>query len=454
MPSLPGIVPAPLAPQAPVAGPVFAPKGKENSSIHLEAGWDYGLRFIAPDDSWHIHVGGNVQIDSTWLIGPNSAFLTPSGSTSGVGNASATFLRRARFRFDGDIWDSVDYMLEFDLANAENENDGVQPPSFGNIAGEPNARNVWIQIRDVPLLGNVRFGNQVKPIGMTNNTYQGWLPFLERPEVMDAFYGPFDGGFALGVTSRNHTDDERLTWQFGVYRPATNVFGIALNKGEFGGRITGLPVYQDDGQFLIHTGFGTLDGEVVQNQLRVRARPLLRNAPGYAVPILVDTGEVTGNRQYTLAPEFALVYGPFTVQAEWAGQFETHARTSTGQSIGTLFYQGGYVELLYFLTGEYQPYDKENGVFGRVVPLHNYRWKKGAGLCGLGAWQVGTRYSYLDANSKSIQGGQIQTWAVGLNWYLNPNVKFQFDYILEHRDQPGVPVSWISGVGVRGAYDF
>ena len=30
---------------------------------------------------------------------------------------------------------------------------------------------------------------------------------------------------------------ERLTWQFGVYRPATNVFGIALNKAEEGEKL-------------------------------------------------------------------------------------------------------------------------------------------------------------------------------------------------------------------------
>ncbi len=447
----PPVVPAPLDSPSPGA----APQPGTDSRVGLDAAWDYGLRFHSTDDSWHVHVGGNAQIDSTWLIGPKGAFLTPGDGVSGVGNASATFLRRARLRVDGDIWDSVDYMLEYDFANAQNENSGLQPPSFGNIAGEPAPCNIWVQIRDVPLLGKVRFGNQVKPIGMTNNTYQGWLPFLERADNMDAFYGPFDNGFALGVTARNHTEDERLTWQFGVYRPSINVFGVSLNKGEYGGRITGLPVYQDDGQFLVHLGFGTLDGELVQNQLRLRARPLLRNAPGYAVPILVDTGDVPGNRQYTLAPEFALVYGSLTVQAEWAGQFETHAQSPTsGQALGTLFYHGGYIEALYFLTGEYQPYDKENGVFGRVVPQNNYRWKKGLGLCGVGAWQVGARYSYLDLNDKSIQGGRVYDWTLGLNWFLNPNVRFQLNYIAEHRDQPGAPVGWVSGVGVRGGYDF
>ena len=49
------------------------------------------------------------------------------------------------------------------------------------------------------------------------------------------------------------------------------------------------------------------------------------------------------------------------------------------------------------------------------------------------------RFSYLDLNDKAIQGGQIYDWTVGLNWYLNPNMKVQLNYIAEHRDTPGVP---------------
>jgi hypothetical protein len=34
-------------------------------------------------------------------------------------------------------------------------------------------------------------------------------------------------------------------------------------------------------------------------------------------------------------------------------------------------------------------------------------------------------------------------------------MKFQFNYILEHRDAPqGVARGWINGLGVRAAYDF
>jgi phosphate-selective porin OprO/OprP len=435
--------------------PAAAAPRPPKKGFRLEATWDNGLWLDSPDDQFHIHVGGNAQIDSTWLIGPHSVFAIPGGGQNGVENAAATMLRRVRLRFEGDLYDQFDYIVEYDFANANNENSGIQPPSFGNIAGSPAPCNVWVQIRDVPFFGNIRFGNQVKPIGMTNNTYQGFLPFMERADNMDAFYGPFDNGFALGLSARNWTEGERLTWQYGIYRPSIDVFAVSLNKYSAGARVTGLPWYEDEGERLMHLGFGSWFGELVQNELRDRARPLLRNAPGYAVPILVDTGQVPGARQYTIGPEFALVLGPWTVQAEWAGQFLTQAVAPNGQVQGTVFFNGGYVQALYFLTGEHQEYDKRNGVFGRVIPRENYHLKKNDAYRALGAWQVGVRFSYLDLNDKGIQGGQVYDWTVGLNWFLSPSLTVQLNYILEHRDAPqGVAQGWINGIGMRAGYTF
>ena len=89
-----------------------------------------------------------------------------------------------------------------------------------------------------------------------------------------------------------------------------------------------------------------------------------------------------------------------------------------------------------------------------MVPNRNLRSRRGEGFSGCGAWQAGLRFSYLDLNDKAIQGGTLSDWTLGLNWFWNPNMKVQFNYILERRDQPGVDPAWINGVGVRGAYDF
>jgi phosphate-selective porin OprO/OprP len=433
--------------------PLADPPTKDRR-IPLEASWDNGLHFDSANEQFHLHVGGLAMIDTVWLIGPQSVFAAPGGASNGVGNAQATQLRRAILDAEGSIFDQFDYRIQYDFANASNDNSGLQPPSFGNLSSSPAPHNIWMQVRDVPYLGYVRLGYQLKPIGMINNTPAAFLPFMERPDNHDAFYGPFDNGYNLGLTAHNWTESERVTWRYGIFQPATNVFGVALNKYSLGARVTALPWYEDEGLVLVHVGLGYFGGEIVQNQLRDRARPLLRNAPGFAVPVLVDTGEVPGSRQYTVGPEFAMVLGSLTVQAEYAAQFLTDAVASNGQNQGTVFYHGGYVEALYFLTGEHRDYVRREGVFGRVVPLNDYHWKKNDSYRACGAWEVGVRFSYLDLNGKAIQGGRIYDWTVGLNWYLNPNMKVQMNYIAEHRDTPGVTPGWINGIGFRAGYDF
>jgi phosphate-selective porin OprO/OprP len=458
-----GAPPGPQTTDGILDGPWFAaggdavspsPAPQPRQRVPLEASWDYGLRFESPDGRVNLHLGGLAQIDSAWLIGPHSEFAAPGGASNGVGNAQATFIRRAVLAMDGDIFDQFDYSIAFDFANASNDNSGEEPPSFGNLTSSPAPLDIWLQVRDVPYLGNVRIGNQDKPIGMINNTSAAFLPFMERPDNQDAFYGPFDNGFALGIAIHDWTESERVTWRYGIFQPATNVFAVALNKYTLGARVTALPWYEDEGQRLIHLGLGYWGGEIVENVLRDRARPLLRNAPGFAVPVLVDTGQIPGSKQYTIAPEFAMVLGPVTIQAEYAGQFLTHAIAPDGVDQGTVFYHGGYVEALCFLTGEHQDYVRRDGIFGRVVPEHDLHWKKGDPYRTCGAWQVGARFSYLNLNDKAIQGGQLYDWTLGVNWYWNPNMKVQCNYIVEHRDMPGVPPGWINGFGLRAAYDF
>ena len=195
----------------------------------------------------------------------------------------------------------------------------------------------------------------------------------------------------MGVSALNWSESERATWQFGVYRPATNVFGVALNKYSFGGRVTALPYFDDDGEELVHVGFGTFDGELVEDELRDRARPLLRNAPGFAVPVLVDTTEIPGSQQYTIGPEFAAVFGPLSVQAEWAGQWLTNA-SPNGQPAGSHLFSRRLRRALYFLTGEHEQYVKRNGALGRVIPRSNFSTKAGEGCHGIGA--VATRRAF------------------------------------------------------------
>jgi phosphate-selective porin OprO/OprP len=80
-------------------------------------------------------------------------------------------------------------------------------------------------------------------------------------------------------------------------------------------------------------------------------------------------------------------------------------------------------------------------------------------LLSRGAWQVGARYNVLDLNDQGINGGVLQNVTIGLNWFFNPNTKWQFNYIATHRDVSQTAAfsngsGWIHGWGTCVAQDF
>ena len=82
-----------------------------------------------------------------------------------------------------------------------------------------------------------------------------------------------------------------------------------------------------------------------------------------------------------------------------------------------------------------------------------------AGSCGnpfsAGAWQVGARYCYSDLNDGPINGGIVNEVTFGLNWFLNPNMKLQWNYDIGHRAiAGGTSDGNYYGFGMRMTFDF
>jgi phosphate-selective porin OprO/OprP len=132
--------------------------------------------------------------------------------------------------------------------------------------------------------------------------------------------------------------------------------------------------------------------------------------------------------------------------------------TSRDTRRGDLNYYGSYIQVGYFLTGETRGYDRRFGKYARVVPLENFflvQDEKGRAIYGLGAWEVQYRYSFVNLNDDSVQGGRYGEHTVGLNWYLNSNIKLQLNYINGQRTVPPGAVSGnVQAVALRGALEF
>ncbi|HCS52612.1 MAG TPA: porin, partial [Planctomycetaceae bacterium] len=71
-----------------------------------------------------------------------------------------------------------------------------------------------------------------------------------------------------------------------------------------------------------------------------------------------------------------------------------------------------------------------------------------------GAWEIAGRWSYIDLNDENIQGSRLNDLTAGLNWYLNPYTKFQWNYIHAMLDSPLNGDSSADIFAMRAQVDF
>ncbi len=411
------------------------------------------------------------QLDAIGLQNPQGVGrggVGNPGIPGGAGTQDSTTFRRLRIGAEGTMYETIDWVWEVDLAMALQNFDpaaGATPVTglrsvgtVGGVAGAAAAAQagntgnviqpttVFMTFTQLPIIGNLRVGNQQDWFSLEHIESARFLDFMERSPIMDAFAGPNNNGYTPGVSIFNMTPNKRAAMELGIYKnnayDSGFPYSIGTNALTYNGRVHCTPFYDEpsDGRYLVHMGVGaeyrTLDTEEAAytngDNVRVRSRGELRNASSTLDPNFADTGNFFAKSQGLICPEMAIVWGPWLIQAEWCASYFNQAATTSlpgGTSLGQVFFQGGYIEALYFLTGENRQYNRQSGVFNRVVPFENWSLTRGAGCCGWGAWQVGVRYDWLDLNSGGVRGGNLQDLTVGLNWFLNPNARFQVNYV-------------------------
>jgi phosphate-selective porin OprO/OprP len=433
--------------------PAEAPAAKPGT---LHATWRNGLEIESEDKEFRVHVGGRVQLDGTWYDGDNAVQFGPNGL--GELNDAVNF-RRARFRIDGTMYYTIDWAAEFDWSNTVND-DPTLPVQPGAVVIVPCPTDLWLTFTHLPCIGNVRIGNHKEPMGMEHLTSSRFLDFMERSFLQEVFWGPFNNGFSPGISAFNWNEAETFTWHVGAYKNTTNIFGWGVGDGEYAatGRLTWCPWYCNDGRSVLHFGVSASHRDPDNDTIRFRTRASLRSGPpGPLNPVIADTGTFFADSQDIAGAEIAGVLGPFNFQGEYACSTVEDATVGLVNN-GTYMAHGWYMQGLYFLTGENRVYNRRAGVFDRVKPFENFFMVDTCDGCighGCGAWQLGVRYSFLDLRDSGIDGGIVEDWTFGVNWFLNPNAKMQFNYVWCDRDAPVSGVNGeFQGFGVRLAYDF
>ena len=282
---------------------------------------------------------------------------------------------------------------------------------------------------------------------------------MERSFNTEAFYSPFSAGFSPGFQVFRTALDDNMTLAAGAFRNVTNgfVYNLGSDDWAFSGRITYLPIYEEDGRRLIHVGASARYTGLNANTVTYRVRGPERAGPSTLWPRYANISNILGDTQTDVNFELVSVLGPLSLQSEYNMNYVSDASLAGQPGVGTLFYHGGYVEVGFFLTGEHRQYVKRAALFDRVVPRENAylvqteqgRWS------GKGAWQIAGRYNFLDLNDKGINGGILNDYTMGLNWYINPNIKVQWNLSLTQRKSPtGGTNDLIQGLGMRVAHDF
>lgn len=411
-----------------------------------------GLTFVSKDGNFKTHLGGVSQLDVIGFGPLNNITSIPSGA----GTSNATNFRRLRLRAEGMMYQNIDWVAEADYAFSLQNIDqlgGALPVtglrSFpagvgvqgGNTINVIQPTTVFMTFKDVPWLGNVRIGNQQSWFSFEHIESARFLDFMERAPIMDAFSGANNNGYTPGISIFNNSENMMTGLQLGIYKNNTYDSGFTYDIGNawtYGGRWIASPFYDEEskGRYMMHIGVGSEYRTFNQNvgaaqgydNIRIRSRGDLRNASSTLDPNYADTGNFYAAGQTLVNPEVAVQLGSLIIQAEYVASFINGARPAKNipVSLGDVFMHGGYVEGLYFLTGENRNYNRQTGVFGRVIPKENANWKE----CTYGAWQAGIRFDWLNLNSGSlINGGSNENLTLGLNWFLNPNARFQFNYV-------------------------
>jgi phosphate-selective porin OprO/OprP len=270
------------------------------------------------------------------------------------------------------------------------------------------------------------------PIGLEQLQSDVNISFNERSLVTDLVPNR-DLGFAL------HGDlwDGAVNYWAGIF----NGVGDARNSNntdfennpEFDGRLFVLPFKGTKLTALQKLGIGVSGGYGTMSTTNTLGLPNTTggSAPGYATDgqqqfFAYTNGVFATGKHWRLSPQAYYYYGPFSLLGEYAIS-DQEVRRTVGANTFSADLQNTAWEISggWVLTGE-------DASFNGVTPRRPFDPRNG----GWGAWQLVARYAELNIDSAAFpvfanpgaSASAAQAWSVGLNWYLNRNVRVNASY--------------------------
>jgi len=330
-----------------------------------------GIKITSPDKQFEASIGGRIHFDAY-------AFDRDLADTTGT-----TEFRRARLTLQGKAY-GWDYKMEND---------------FGAGGGLEGFRDVYIA--KSALGGKFTIGHFKPYRSMEELTSSNEILMMERPFASAT--GLFNGRqFQQGVGYLRAGDN--YTAGFSAF----NLRGASGTRNEgvgYAGRATFAPI--NTAESTLHFGGWVSQENANQGSADLRASASYAGRRGPSQTIATVSG-ASGDEVTAYGLEAAGSFGPVFFQGEYAN-------ASFGQPIGPdQDVASWYLQGSWHLNGGHKPYKSGTGVFGS------------AAVADRGLWELTARYDSIE--NKDIPELDVSSWIVGMNYYVNPNLRFMFNY--------------------------
>ena len=288
----------------------------------------------------------------------------------------------------------------------------------------------WYDYRlDIPVGSNMMLsvGKQKEPISLERLTPLTYLPMQERSVIADAVMPARNHGVVLSGTAAA----DNISWGVGAFNNwIDSGESFSDTSNQFVGRVSWVPAAFQTETNLFHLGLGLRVSDIKQ-PVRARSEPEFNNAPNY-----VDTDLVAADDQVTYNLEAYWRNGPYMLGFEYIGT-DLNAPQS-----GNPFLSGYHLTGSWAVTGEMRGYRKRSGTFDPLPvarPVNQGGW---------GAVELAFRYSRTDLTDGTVDGGEMDIYSLGVNWWLTRSASLGLNYRFINLDRFGTQGD-SSGVNFR-----
>lgn len=349
-----------------------------------------GIKVTSADKNFEASLGGRIHFDAYAF----DKDIAPTTDT--------TEFRRARLTLSGKAW-GWEYKMENDFA-AGNNLDGIRD----------------LYIAKSMLGGKVTIGHFKPYRSMEELTSSNEILMMERP-----------GASATGIYSGRQFQQGvgylRAGSNYTLGASAFNMRSAPTARTEgvgFSARGTWAPI--DNGSTTLHLGASYSHENLNKGTPNVSAVSNYAGRRGPSLTMATTTAAVGVNESQvdTYGLEAAFVNGPFFVQSEYANAGYGQANGST-QDVETWYVQGSWM-----LNGGKKAYKAATGVFGSPT------------VAGKGLWELTARFDVME--NKDLMDTKTTSTILGLNYYINPNMRMMLNWTQGENDKTGDEPSQIA----------